>query len=134
MKRLSGAWFKLVDDAGICIGLLMVPERVAGVFEGGEFHVRCYRHPGTPPVTWSPEMMNEAVVEFRFFLISQSWRYNARDALELQMITPEEIATEPGYAFIPSAEYLRRPAVVETPERKPEPPGKHLAAAREVAG
>lgn len=70
----------------------------------------------------------------RCFAIGPS-RSGPGDAVMLHGITAEEISAKRGFAFLPSAEYLRRPAPTPKPEDKVEqPPGIHLTAAREVAG
>jgi hypothetical protein len=132
--RLSGAWFKLADERGVYIGLLMVPEVVSDAFEKKhETSVRCVRHPQMPMWLDNPGAMNN-LVAFTPFVVELSWRIEARDMLTLWLITPEEISAEPGFAFLPSAEYLRQPVVEKVVEQKPTPSGKFLAAAREVAG
>lgn len=132
MNRLSGAWFKLVDERLTHIGLLMVPENVAKAFEKDKrSHVEHYREPSLPMGNWTMAMMATAPMIHKF-VIGQTWDREGRDALRLYMITPDEIATEPGFVFLPSAEYLRRPE--KAPEREVVSPGRHLAAAREVAG
>jgi hypothetical protein len=134
--RLSGAWFKLADERGVYIGLLMVPEVVAVAFEKKhERYVQVYRHPKMPISSWAPEQMAPFISAATYFVIVENYSLEMPDALCLQMITPEEISAEPDFVFLPSAEYLRRPVVEKpAPEQKPVPSGKFLAAAREVAG
>lgn len=134
MNRLSGAWFKLCDRAGY-IGLLMVPDGLAERFEKRlDRHVRCYRQPRMP-VMWGKQDMLSTIPALSLFVVEQNWSLDHPESLMLHMITPEEISAEPGFAFLPSAEYLQRPVVEKpAPEQKPVPSGKFLAAAREVAG
>jgi hypothetical protein len=133
--RLSGAWFKLADDRGVYIGLLMVPEDVSDAFEKKhERSVQRYRRPRMPRFFTDHVTMSNTI-EISPFIITECWKIESMDMLTLIMITPEEISAEPGFAFLPSAEYLRRPVVAPpAPEAKPVPSGKFLAAAREVAG
>jgi len=135
MKRLSGAWFKLADERGICIGLLLIPDDAAEQFEKNhERHVVCYRRPRLPVGMSRPEdnLLPIASTLHRF-VIAQCPRIDRDDMLMLLMISPEEIDTEPGYSFCPNAEYLRRPVVDKTPEPETVEAGKYLAAAREVS-
>jgi len=132
--RLSGAWFKLADERGVYIGLLMVPEVVSEAFEKKHQHtVQCYRVPHMPGFFSDPLAIN-SVIKMHPFIITECWNIEGRDMLNLVSITPEEISAEPGFAFLPSAEYMRRPVVEKVVEHKPVPSGKFLAAAREVAG
>ena len=137
MNRLSGAWFKLADEGGVHIGLLMVPDGLAEQFEKRhQREVVCCRHPKLSIRGWKPgdHTMLEIMPSLARFLVMRSHHIDSLGMLALFGITPDAIALEPGFAFIPNGEWLRRPVAEKVVEAEPVAPGRHLAAAREVAG
>jgi hypothetical protein len=133
MNRLSGAWFKLVDERGVHIGVLMVPEDVALQFEKNhEYYVGCYRRSKmlTGMLSVTSEPMNSQSASLGRFLVKRCYHLDHHDALSLEMITPEEVSTEPGFAFLPNAEYLRILVAEKAVGHKPVASGEHLQVAR----
>lgn len=135
-RRLSGAWFKLVDTGNTYLGALMMPEVLARHLEREKSSVVAYQRP--PPITTFPSLREmQGDVTVRQYTISKAY-YPMEDAVMVFGITPDDLALEPGFAFLPNADYLlaklqpKPEPVVVAP--RPEPPGPYLAAAREFAG
>jgi hypothetical protein len=136
MALLSGGSVKLRDDHGAFIGVLIVPSNISTQLDYVKSHertVRVFKRPLMTAASWSPhdDAMCE-IMQAEFFLIVPS--YHRSDSFMLAGITPEEINSEPGFAFLPSAEYMRRPTPEKTEDRKPIERGPHLTAARDLAG
>lgn len=108
--QLSGNWFKLVEPGAAYLGVLMVPEWVSADIESRRERgdaVQVARRAHWSAVGWCRNASNDSE-RSAVFLIAPIYRQD--DALALIGITPEEISAEPGFAFLPSAEYLRRSA------------------------
>jgi hypothetical protein len=131
VKALSGHSFKLTDPKdGAYLGVLIVPESVAE-YLGNHYQAMCQRYSRFPSIFEGPT--NYDVISAGQFWLTKA--YGLEGAVNVHQITPEEISLEPGFAFLPSAEYLRRVAAEQKIEdTKPVPAGRHLNAAREVAG
>lgn len=134
MALLSGGSIKLCDEQGVFIGVLMVPSNVGVQLDYIEGHRRTVRVFKRPPMNLAfPSLHDEAMLDAmraQFFLIIPT----PSGSFTLARITPEEISAEPGFAFLPSAEYMRRPAPEKIEARKPIEAGPHLTAARDLAG
>lgn len=128
MRSLDGSACKLVDKAGKRIGVLFLPKAIAEQIEKRDV-VRVFRRPHQSISCFPTSILDSVMVQT--FLVCQS--YHSGDVVELVGIEPEEVENEPGFAFLPNAEYMRRPVRVEVVEpRREEPPGPFLQAAREV--
>lgn len=142
-KRLSGAWFKLVTQRGDDLGVLMVPEEIGRHLERETLAWAHYPRPNMPISCFDPVSMGNAInLTVRQFHIVRA-HYPHEDAIFLVGMSPEQVAEERGFAFLPSAHYMRCTHTdirtgdpVPAPkveEPKPEPPGPYLAAAREFS-
>ena len=102
-QRLSGIWFKLVEGDGFYLGILIVPLQVAlNIEDKGRWRV-----------AKRAELMPDVNVSFMDFIAAD---HIMRDAIMIFGITVSDINKEPGFAFIPSAEYMQRgPAVLTQP-------------------
>lgn len=136
-RRLSGAWFKLVNQRGNYLGMLMMPEDAARHLEGKEYSYTTYRRPEPGAFPTLSGIQADMLLQqlHQFHIVKAS--YIAENAVFIIGITPDEIITEPGFAFLPSAEYIRamlapKPEPIAA-EPKPELPGPYLAAAREFS-
>lgn len=123
-KRLSGAWFKLVEPDGFYLGILMVPEQVASEIERRDGP---FRYPRRPPMSmytmWRDKLEPSAMMDMQIIDLVPA-PYPMTDAIMVFGISLSDLNKEPGFAFIPSADYLNRgPAetVKKTAKTKPEP-------------
>lgn len=134
-RRLSGAWFKLVAQNGDHLGMLMVPEGVAKHLEGKEYAYTTAKQMKIDAYWPTLKSMQESVIVHQFHIAQAGWCSD--NAVHIVGITPEEIDGEPGFAFLPNADYLlaklqpKPEPVVVAP--RPELPGPYLAAAREFS-
>lgn len=109
-QRLSGIWFKLVEPDGFHLGILMVPPGVAGNIET---HGRCrcpQRADWMPAWAWTigaggMTAPMGVTVSFIDFVPAD---HLMRDAIMVFGISLSGLNKEPGFAFIPSAEYMFR--------------------------
>ena len=116
-QRLSGVWFKLVEPDGFYLGILMVPEGVARMLEDKGCPVRVARRNAMPSWRdWAQGIRPQDydMVDAMGFYPCPSI---SDDAIAVVGITLSELNKEPGFAFIPSAEYMQRGPV---PEKKPQ--------------
>lgn len=141
-SRLSGAWFKLVTSRGDDLGVLMMPEDIARYLEKESPAWTGQDFPLMPTASFNPNSMNEiAPVGTRTYHIVRA-QYPHEHAIFLVGISPEKLSQRPGFAFLPSAHYMRcthtdirtgEPTLPpKAEEAKPEPSGLHLEAARAV--
>lgn len=108
MERLSGCWFKLASKDGKYLGLLNVPDRHARDIErsDGRVWTRIYKDPPMP--VFLPRDSGRDSVALVWFDIAPS--HDVAGAIVLFGIEPEDIHHVRGFAFLPSVEYLHRPA------------------------
>ena len=101
-KRLSGAWFKWVEQDGFYLGLLLMCEQYASIVDGGGTFTVAR---GLPSVE-NPFSPGNAVgmADIKTFLIAPAYQPGA---IYVVGITPEEIETEANFAFQASLAYLR---------------------------
>lgn len=108
-QRLSGIWFKLVEPDGFHLGILMVPEQIAhGIETRGRW--RCaQRADWMPAGAWTigdgMTAPMDVTVSFIDFVPAD---HLMRDAIMVFGISLSGLNKEPGFAFIPSAEYMFR--------------------------
>lgn len=104
-QTLAGLGYKLVSSKGTLLGVLTVPGRFAAELTatGRTYFVL------TEPVSLSSYLdVQRAVIQnCKQVLIQMSYRWDYLDAVELHGATPEEIERYPGFAFAPSAAYMR---------------------------
>lgn len=107
-QRLSGIWFKLVDQDGCYLGILMVPEDIALGMEGtGRY--RCARRVSLPSVaSWMGKATKSLIPEPTYMIDFVAADHLMQDAIMVFGITLSDLNKERGFAFIPSAEYLQR--------------------------
>jgi hypothetical protein len=108
-KRLSGAWFKLVTQRGDDLGVLMVPAEVATLLERGNGRDSWvgYERPQLSVASFRPDRdLASAIIDMRPYHIAPGY-YPHDGAVFLVGISPERLSREPGFAFLPSAHYMR---------------------------
>ena len=123
---------KVRDEKGIFLGVLMLPNRYADDLLNKRRVARVFRRGAVQSFYDLRDTMCEAM-SLSFFLIQPA--YSHPDSFWLHGIAPEEICAESGFAFLPSAEYMRRPVAEEAaaPVEPQVKPGPYLMAAREVS-
>lgn len=139
-RRLSGAWFKLVTQRGDDLGVLMMPEDIARHLEREKLAWTGQEFPQMRVSDFNPNTI-PAIVDSRRYHIVRA-HYPHEHAIFLVGISPEKLSERPGFAFLPSAHYMRcahtdirtgEPTLPpKAEEAKPEPSGLHLEAARAV--
>lgn len=137
-KRLSGAWFKLVDfqGTGTDIGMLMVPEEIGRHLERAKIAWTDYRRvPLASALRGTADHYLTIEPNVSQFHIARA-PYPHEDAIMVIGLSAEEIGKQSGFCFMPSAEYIRamlapKPEPVAVAPR-PEPSGPYLEAARAV--
>lgn len=102
-QRLSGIWFKLVEPDGFYRGILMVPQVVAVTIEQNR-PCRMAQRGKLPSVSDYGVLPND--ISFMDFVPASD--YLLRDAIMVFGISLSDLNKEPGFAFIPSADYLAR--------------------------
>jgi len=113
-KRLSGAWFKLVEPDGFYLGILMVPERIALSLEENRGPFNVPQRANWPSISFG---MDIAPMDVSVKMMTFLPAYEPPDALMVYGISMSDLNKEPGFAFIPGAEYMQRGPV---PEKKPQ--------------
>ena len=119
-QRLSGIWFKLVQPDGFYLGILCVPQSVAeGIEKGGRW--RCQMSVQRYVSTADDRLVARAPDRIYYFDFVPM-DHIMRDAIAVFGISLSDLNKEPGFALIPSKDYIDlgkpAPANIAPPEKK----------------